>query len=1586
MSKYYENYRESYDELEKFLKIKVAQAEVRSDKADARKWQRQLDEFTSWKNNGDGGLGPITADVWIQAGLELPGEGELVPPEESEEESQFDILVSKIETLLKDSNPDQQLLSRFAELTNLLDDHGDEDGWEQKQRKYSRIKGQVLAKQLIKARSLLEMAGETENLNEKQQLLSELERWNPEDREVSKQMAELQKELTEGTTQEDVRIHLTNLSSKKREDLPGFGISLRNLESALGSHPEYFNQDDEQTIKKAREYFDAEISKGGMRTSMQSTEDLLLTYIVYREYQAEINQQVNHQGQWTDRAAAEADVYTKYKSASARRLQKLVANAQNLSFAGEKPSPTAAINYLDGPINHLIEREIAGKIETIYELPLTEEDRGKLIDFRDKLIQVYKPKEDAALAELKAAENADGIYARVTHLIKSYQTFKLPEIKTQIVSNAQYASETRVSLIKLEFEQLSDYLERLKNTQLDFSSDAIEKINEKLKAFDALVSEEWFGVPNYDENVTREPLAELELPPKPTEIRTFAVGGDQRNDYGRKLENVKADLDTIKSTTGKIDQFLNDVKPPNVRAAINEFNAIKENQNYVSYRSFKDLEKLIAKHQGLVEHRDRMQQLLETNHYSELVDYFYANVVETKAFTDASIEERAILNELFNKAESEEHNNLMILNFNRGNFKAAQDEMIWLQNRGMISEGNQETAEKLKIIIDESNELERLYINAFNALDINQDSIIPSIFSLFPSFLTKFRNRKLEPSVQRELQEVLDESETEIDSIKLQTHLEKMLSKKNFDLAFNFIHTILYLAKEEVKSAPDQLGSVANSTIEYDARRFAPILKSLLKNRILKDLKTNSGYDIFKVVIEAYTKIPIQGDVAFVEEIETIVIEKAYGQQQKNSQSGIGQEGLQKNLELWSMLSEAFPKSSQLLNEKKNTQKKYFEYELNRYLRNHRWNEANDLISEIRKNVKNLELLSLQFKFYTDIENREYFSTDKAREIHNTITESFSEAREIETQESELIIAEKFELAEQDLLRTIQLLNVAEYQDNPVIIDRCKRFGDIIERERTRELYILKNQQDYPGMIKSISEIFMIDQTIGKDVDPNIQALIYDLSFKSQVPEITLDLAREGRNLLEDTNLTIQASLSEHENLIPRISGLRNILIDGYKVQANGKNIYEQVIGSFKSGYPTLIEFQALNNKLISSRETLRKAEELKSQLKNPERWGNVIKDEISGNINSWADLKRHFSGFDGVEDYIDIRNLIDGFESWKEMVETVNRLYGEFQDYNDQDGTQKCGELIGGIGTAIQNAPIIYDQEFTKSLKSVVNDCLKIREFGTTNIYTGTAEIAKYNTEKAQQIQKLADLLQKQETKEREANELIKDLIAKKHQWDLLYESKEKVAQDYLQMFNEFFQSGYNEVVGTNDILDLDFTFVTSPIQEEETENDSEHSIFKSIKEFFIRPRRDTPRQQGENKLMRDLKKDYRSITLEDQSKKMSELIKIYGDIQEKISEAEKAVISQKAEDIFKVIKDNEKAALEQVKRIEPIIQYAKEIVEEKQKTLKGIEEIDRMWTHNQTINIAQYLISINPYLIFDEYLLNQKNLVIRRLTQERQ
>lgn len=1585
MSKYYENYRESYDELERFLKIRVAQAEVRSDKANVRKWQKQLDQFTSWKNNGDGGLGPITADVWEEAGLKLPAEGEFVSSEVLEEESQFDILVSKIETLLKEPNTKEQLLISFKELTNWVNDHVGEEDQAETEGKYSRIKGQVLAKQLTKARSLLEQVQETENLNEKQQLLNELERWNPGDREVSMQMAELLKELTKGTTQEDVRIHLTNLSSKKREDLPGFGISLRNLESALGSNPEFFNQDDEQAIKEAREYFDAEISKGGMRTSMQSTEDLLLTYIVYREYQAEINQQVIHQGQWTDRAEAEADVYTKYKSASARRLQKLVTNAQNLSSAGEKPSPTAAINYLDGPINHLIEREIAGKIETIYELPLTEEDRGKLIDFRNKLEQVDKPKEDAALAELKAAENADGIYARVTHLIKSYQTFKLPEVKTQIVNNAQYASETRVSLIKLEFEQLNDYLERLKNTQLDSSSDTIEKINEKLKAFDALVSEEWFGVSNYDENVTREPLAELELPPKPTEIKTFAVGGDQRNDYGRKLENVKADIDTIRISTKKVEQFLNDTKPANVKAAINEFKAIEVDQNYVSYRSFKELEKLIAKHQGLVEHRDRMQQLLDTKHYSELVDYFYANVVGTKAFTDAAREERAILNELFNKAESEEHSNLMILNFNKGNFRAAQEEMIWLQNHGMIHEGNQETAEKLKIIIDESNELERLYINTFNALDINKDSILPSIFSLLPSFLSKFRNGKLEPSVQRELQEVLDESETEIDSIKLQTRLEKMLSKKNFDLAFNFIHTILYLAKEEIGSAPNRISMVANSTVEYDARRFAPILKSLLKNRILKELKTNSGYDDFKVVIEAYTKIPIQGDVAFVEEIETIVIEKAYGQQQENSQSGIGQDGLQKNLELWSMLSEAFPKSSQFLNEKKNTQKKYFENELNRYLRNHRWNEANDLIFEIRKNVKSLELLSLQFKFYTDIGNRGYFSTDKAREIHNTIIESFSEARDIEAQESELIIAEKFELAEHNLLRTIQLLKTEENKNNPVIQDRCKEFGDKIESEKTRELYILKNKQDYPGMIRLISEIIVIDQAVGKDVGSNILTLIHDNIFKTNVPEITKALAREANNLLEDTNFTIQASLSEHENLLPRISGLQNILIDGYKVQANGKNIYEQVIGRFKSDYPTLIEFQDRNNKLISSRDRLRKAEELKGQLKNPERWEKVIQNEISGNKNSWADLERDFNGFDGVEDYIDIKNLIDGFESWKEMVETVNRRYGAFQDFNDLDDTQKCGNLIREIETAIQNAPIIYDQEFTEFLKSVVNECLKIRKFGTTEFYIGTAEITKYNIEKAEQIQKLERLLQEQETKENEANKLINDLITKKNQWDLLYETKEKVAQDYLQMFDEFFQSGYFEVIGTNDILDLDFTFNPSPIQDEETEKDSEHSVFKSIKEFFIRPRRETPRQQGENRLIRDLKKVYKSKTLEDQSKKMSELREIYQKIQDVFSKAEKAVISKKAEDILKVVNDNEKAASEQVKRIEPIIQFAEKIVEEKQKTLKSKEEIDKMWTSNQTINIAKYLISINPYLIFDEYLLNQKDLVIRRLTQER-
>lgn len=190
-----------------------------------------------------------------------------------------------------------------------------------------------------------------------------------------------------GLTIEEIRLHLVYLQSAKRSDLVQFETSLRELERRKAQDPGFFSADDEQKIKEAREYFDDLRTKGGQRTSMVATKDLVDAYIAYRLTQQEVTAQVFCRDVLINKAEVEAEMQSLYRAASKRRLQELISTAKSLAAN----NPTAAITYIERQLTGRIERIIGERAEQIDQVPLTPEDKFILLDYLEKIRPVEPP-------------------------------------------------------------------------------------------------------------------------------------------------------------------------------------------------------------------------------------------------------------------------------------------------------------------------------------------------------------------------------------------------------------------------------------------------------------------------------------------------------------------------------------------------------------------------------------------------------------------------------------------------------------------------------------------------------------------------------------------------------------------------------------------------------------------------------------------------------------------------------------------------------------------------------------------------------------------------------------------------------------------------------------------------------------------------------------------------------------------------------------------------------------------------------------------------------------------------------------------
>src|SRR5690606_12196455 len=138
-------------------------------------------------------------------------------------------------------------------------------------------------------------------------------------------------------------------------------------------------------------------------------------------------------------------------------------------------------------ISGRIERQIGESIEQIDQVPLTLEDKGKLLEYKEVINREQKPKEEIAKKELELSTSADSLFARVSHLLKSFSAFPLANVQDQIRQFAQAASEERLNTIELRYEKLESDMARIKEMPLASIPAALGKLQERLNGFDNMV-------------------------------------------------------------------------------------------------------------------------------------------------------------------------------------------------------------------------------------------------------------------------------------------------------------------------------------------------------------------------------------------------------------------------------------------------------------------------------------------------------------------------------------------------------------------------------------------------------------------------------------------------------------------------------------------------------------------------------------------------------------------------------------------------------------------------------------------------------------------------------------------------------------------------------------------------------------------------------------------------------------------------------------------------------------------------------------------------------------------------------------------
>ncbi len=1567
-----------YDKLQKFLEEKLSDAQDTDDIKGANEIQEQLDGLQLWMKSSVDEPCNIPEITWKLAKLEQPELDKKVFQDLSKE-TDTDIvqkLFSRIREALNRDEIDKSLLDDHEQLKSLVSDKEDDEK-EEFREEVARLTEQIVEKRKKHTRALLKQISETENLGEKGKLISEAERWNPEDYKLLEEIKHVRKELDHGLSIEEIRQHLTFLQSKEHDDINQFATSLRILEGRQSQRPDFFTNDELKKINDAREKYNKKRLDGGKLTSMVATGQLLDAYIAYREIQGSEDLQVIYKDKVVNKYDAEAEIRNLYLLRSKQYLQDMIGKVDGMKVK----SPSFAVDYIDGLLNARIEREINGKLELINEVPLESSDKTQLVEYKTAILKNEVPRELESKNFIEEAKNAKNLYDRVSLLIKSYSSFPTSLVEEDIKLLIQSAIEERIKTIRFLFEQIENDIGQIKNLQTRLAITGIEKIHDRLDSFDAMISEDWLGITGYDTVIAQPPINTLELPPRPSELNDYTLqnNGKYRKELSQELRTIENNIDQIATLSNEIEALLSKPSTENIHEAIKRFGDTRDNLDLVTYRSYKDLEKVINKHEGLVTKIRKLQQLTEMRQYEDLLEYYYANIDNTDEFLACTKEDRKTISGLVTNAEYQLHNLKFKLYFHNKNYRAAHDEMNWL-NYNQRTNGevhNENEFSELEAIVKGSKEIERFYEETFNIAGINSGHPLLTVFSRQKAWISGLADESLSSENRKFVEKNLDATKIHFSKEKIYNSFAEAVKSVNFQTIQLLTKRILHIANELPDMNSDWPESPTYSTVLYDANHFVNIAKDLIKERIINELSASQlSRKRLIECLEGYVFFDLARDGEFEQQVCDLSFRHALLVSQEIYNKPNSKE---ENFVHWEFIKKTFPNNNDVDSQYLKVKKQLHEERIQKYLRKKKWEEANEEIKKTRMDTLDYNLLLLEFDFLTNFENTIYFSSSRSADVLENIRKFNRSEDELNQLEAKQLVAEIIAQKEMNLLRTIEALNDEGFKDKDNINIVTQKNNLIMFLQDQILDSIEQSSQNIPQITENIIKLYYLSEIGNRQLPERVKQLLENKNFKNSLSIFVKNKAKEGSELLDPQGGKLIEHVQMIENLIPILGGIINFLHKAY--QSQDINVWLNELLGLPENNQDRIRLSAIETILFKLRERLSILNNVNDRmlgLKNKGIWLNFIKETLVGSTYDEANadiIELRSNAITDIEPdptvFQDVAVVINSIKNWIDNVPLIADDFINLRKRNEDDFTACMGD-INNIQIRLRELPILFDQEFTEWLKVQIDDNIKFSVSTVKNnpAAVGLSQLTDFLNKRDDQIKKekgWQDLLNEYIT---EYDDLISKLKSKKDQWWQLLEQQEKTEKN----------ENYSTRVDKLNCIIRNSTPIPENNQNIPRGDDNQivrtRGLWDLIRRLFRRPQENL-RHDSINKISRD----FDGVTLQEQLEIIIELIALIT----KANETDHHL--EHLSEMSLILTRNNNMLLNNLNvnfdNLNESKELAQIILNNENIKILSKKEINKFFQDGQYGNVQNYYIAVSPYKVFPQEQRNLRNILLRRLNQ---
>lgn len=1547
--------------------------------------QNQLTELINWKISNSSDPDHIPDDIREEADLVRP---QLVidqPVHENDEpdnpvgsEDPIISLIGQIKKVVNEPVDDSSLLlDLLANLRAALNELDAEER-EKYQKEFLAISDDVVKKRKAHTEALIARIKSSENLDVKEQLLREAEKWNPSDESLGEELNQLGKEFKRGASIVEIRQDLHFLQTTINNDLNQFFTSLKRLEDLRITNPEIFTPENLAAILEARKEYDEIYRKGNELASMRATKELLDSYIAYLKIQRSPRNQEIINNQIIERTLLEENQRNEYISISAQYLQKLI---DNVNFM-KTTSPIFGVQHINNQLSERITREIDGKPEIIDAVPLYEDHKKLLREYRDRIIAEEVPFEEEANEFEEEAKNANSIYARVSLWIKSYNSFQKKSVHDNISKLLLSAVDERLNEIDHDYERLEKEINEINDLGLRAALGRLENFPAKLEAFDYLVNEDWFGITGYDSLIKQEPLVTLDLPPRPEALRKYTMRdkGELRIKLENKYNACKGSINTINELTIEIEELLKDPNKANVEKAIQLFGQIRGEQAYLNFKAYKDLEKLILKHEGLAKIQYRLLELLNSNDYQELIDYFYTDIYGTEEFLAAKASDRQEIENIVRQAKIGQHFQNFTRYFDNRNYLAAYSEMAWINSNASekVEEELRIKFEDLESIFQGSQELETFYQNSFRDLLGVQDHPLLTIYSKQDLWINRSTEKDLSEKEAQFIISLLDETEKFFSDDKIFSAFSVIFSKRAFGDIKDFTERMLYLSDEFRANNTTWPQNLTKNTVRFDANKVAQICKRIIKEFIKRGLETKeTNIKEIKELLNTYHSLKLSGEI----EYDRIIRENAFRHANAVAKELKNKFATDEDLyEHWKSFYDLFPDDSTIVTEYSNAKRELHIRKLTSYIRNKKWYEGSKEIEKFRDDTISVDLQRIVFDFYTHYKNKEYFSSENAARVFEIIKpilqyqSDLDAPKLIEEMAAKLTVTEIVEQTEQDIVKTIEILTGEQYEKNPYILKERNDMADDLFKEIAAELSSQYERNDIRGMIDNIVTLYFLHDVTGKDLPTNIQKVFAAQAFRAQLFTFVNNTLQDANGYLH-FNGSITQNISLIEGILPRISGIIKVIRSVY-IQDGGEGRRRPLnfllnLQDIDINGPSLLEIDATYANLADRKNRLHEVLREVKVLHDPKMWIEALTNTLNGVQNAGYKIiektdriqdKMNRVNYDG---FTDINNLLTAIRTWNNTSQTIHQDYYILRACGENEYALSCDHL-NTIKVKINNLPVLFDDpEFTKGLKEHIDNSLSITpDKEIPDAPRGIKDIQSFLDRREDQIKSFTDRRDQLNHSIEEIKVKKNDLKGKNINWNnLLIENESTKTKGYNDALNKFFIAFGN---GENPIPEPQVLPV--PPDQPNTPDpptlpSHPKTLIDSIKKLFGSDQ-NQPRITHENAML--LRRNFNGLTLEDQLVELEVMIRDISNLIEQQNlnygqDNEINHLSQMSSDLLREIKDK----INSLKKKLSLLEGAKEIADNliKDTPLIKRSEIDKMFQQRRIPIVMKYYLDVSPF-----------------------